>query len=187
MGNSMRFRIWLLTVLLSSQSLSVFGQTPAASGTESTQLSFLEPGRAYLVRFPPDRELFQHTITGTAEVTERSASGEKKNAEQRPFTARVRLDVFKVVGLGGGSWVLMEHPASSEDYARWTGKHRAMAILSLTKTPEPKSDPDAQDRLKQLREAAARDIPTTKTWINLDHAITISELSARSLGIDSDD
>ena len=183
----MLFRIWLFTILLSGQSLSLFGQTPAATSTESTQLSFLKPGSAYLVRFPPGRDLFEHTFTGTTEVTQLSARGEKENVKQRPYTARVRLDIFRVLRLGGGSWVLMEHPASSEDYARWTGKHRAMAILALAKTAEIGNDPDAQDRLKKLREAAARDIGTTKTWVNLNHAVTISELSARSLGIDLDD
>ena len=183
----MFLRIWLLAILLSVPSLSVFGQVPAAPATESAQLSFLEPGRAYLVRFPSDLELFQHVTTGTTEVTQVtqfSAGGERVNVEQRPYTARVRLDIFKVVGLGGGSWVLMEHPASSEDYASWTGKYRATAILSQTESSEPGSNRDAQARLRKLREAAAREIPTTKTWINLDHAITISELSASSLGID---
>ncbi|KAA5536087.1 hypothetical protein FYK55_28240 [Roseiconus nitratireducens] len=176
-----------MTLLLVCNSLSVFGESPIAPDFQPGELSFLKPGHAYIVRFSSGRELFEHTETGMTETFTRTPSGKKENVEPRRYKMSIPLRIFKVVERGGGPWVLMEHPSSSEDYARWSGKHRAIAILSSKQSPVSEDDPDAQDRLKRLREAAARNMPTTQTWINLDHAITIAEVSLRSLGIGSDD
>src|SRR4051812_38411784 len=84
------------------------------------------------------------------------------------------VEVFQVVRFGKGSWVLLKHPSNPDDFPRWSAQRRALAILAGPQAEAIKADPDGQERLKRLREAADVEIPTSETWINLDHAIAIA-------------
>jgi len=86
-------------------------------------------------------------------------------------------DIFRVVRHHEtGSWILVEHPASPADMGTWLLKHWAPFL------PDQSSDISADD-LDRVKEAVAREIKLERTWVNLDHAITVRSVSAQSLGI----
>jgi len=80
------------------------------------------------------------------------------------------------VRFGGGSWVLVRHPANLEDSFKWFGQRRAHAILTSKRADEIKAEPDGEEKVARLREAVQREIETTETWVNLDHAVAIADV-----------
>jgi hypothetical protein len=139
-------------------------QDQPAPPPDRTDLGFLEVGRSYLIRFPDDRHPVQLKESGL--VAQRSGP-------PGTWRANYKIKVFVVRKLGGGSWALLEHPIDPK---------AAMDILSArilladkTKVAELEADPGRKDFLAGRREAARGEVKITKTWINLAHAISISD------------
>jgi hypothetical protein len=87
------------------------------------------------------------------------------------------VEIFRLLRFGGGSWVLLEHPKKTDDVSLWNGKRRAMAQLNDEELLAAlKAGEDGQKRLSQIGELAQREIETTQTWVNLNHAIAITEV-----------
>jgi hypothetical protein len=136
---------------------------PAASSPR-TDLGFLEVGKSYLIRFPADRHPVQLKESGI----EPQPSGPPAT-----WRANFQIDVFVVRKLGGGSWALLEHP---------TDPKVALDVLSArvlladkAAVAEIEADPERKDFLARRREAAKVDLKTTRTWVNLAHAISIAD------------
>ena len=55
-----------------------------------------------------------------------------------------------------------------------------MAIAQLTdeNTQKLESSPGGKEKLAKLQRSAKRRIPTSTTWVNLDHAVAITEISS---------
>jgi hypothetical protein len=101
----------------------------------------------------------------------------KELTGQKYEIKKSKLEVFTIVQLSGDSWAQVEYPERGSDYGNWNLKLNAQAVLadeSLLKTLEEKDG--FKDHLKYFRWAAEQPIATRQTWINLDHAIEISEL-----------
>lgn len=172
----MRSRILPAGLCLLAIPVFLLAQPPAPSAGTSSNTPFLEPGHDYHIGFPEGQNPFVYTASGITESYEKRPDGSKANVRPTPWSMKVSLDLFHVVSLSEGPWVLVEHPANSKDYAAWAGKHRAQFLLS---------DPENLDEqhLARVTESAARQIPLTRTWINTDHAVTIKPVSKQSLGI----
>jgi hypothetical protein len=154
--------------------VSLAAAAPPEGGPSETRFGFLETGRDYVVRFPDGSEIFK---TSRAEMTESSyttATGEKKSGGPVTWNITLNVEVFQVVRFGTGSWVLLRHPSSADDFIRWNAQRRAMAILGGPNVDAIRARPNGQERLTRLKEAAAAKMPTTETWINLDHAVAIA-------------
>jgi hypothetical protein len=93
------------------------------------------------------------------------------------------VDVFQVVRFGGGSWVLLRHPASTDDFSRWSEQRRATAILAGPHVEAIRAKPDGQERLRKLKQAAGAKVPTAESWINLDHAIAIAPVPTEEIDL----
>src|SRR4051794_18468374 len=69
--------------------------------SSASDLGFLEIGRTYFIRFPEGRHPLQVKESGiTAQPSGPPAT----------WRANYQVDQFTVRKLGGGSWVLLEHP-----------------------------------------------------------------------------
>lgn len=156
----------------------------AADGDDTTvtckpppsELSFLEIGRDYVIRFPDDRQVFKTKKSGVTSTSITTNDGKKRAGKPATWTMTLTVDIFNVVKFGGGSWVLLEHPSSPDDFAKWNGKRRAMAQLTEQRVRELESGSEGTERLQKLRTAASRDLRTARTWVNLDHAIAIADV-----------
>lgn len=157
------FSVLFVAVLLSC----VHAEEP----TNSTKpLGFLEIGRDYAVRFPDSYSVFKLTKSGIG----------KGVSPKHPATWKVNLQVnmFTVRKHAHGSWVLLEHPKSLEDAAKWNLHKMAIAQLTKENTQKLESSPDGKAKLAELQKSAKRQIPTSTTWVNLDHAVAINEISS---------
>lgn len=128
-------------------------------------LGFLELGRDYAIRFPDSYSVFKLTKTGI---------GQGKH----PSTWKVNLQVnmFTVRKHAQGSWVLLEHPKSLEDAAKWNLHKMAIAQLTKENTRKLESSSDGKEKLAKLQNSAKQQFQTSTTWVNLDHAVAISEI-----------
>ncbi len=174
----MRFPTFALTVVVAVLCVAhLQAEPPAQDGQAApSELGFLETGKDYVIRFSNDIDLFTMTKSGVSETTYTTENGETKKGRPATWRMTLRVEFFRVVRLGGGSWALLEHPEKKDEIARWNGKRRAMAILGSEAAHELEATPDGKERLERLREAAAREIETTRTWVNLDHAIAITDV-----------
>ena len=134
----------------------------SADGPPQTRgLDFLEPGKAYLIRCPEGSKLFSTTQTGISQTTYVTEDGEKVPGGPATWSATLTMKAFRVVRLSNSSWVLLEHARNIEDAAEWAEQlhaHRAVAGAP------------------SQRSAAKAKIPTVQTWVNLNHAVAISDL-----------
>ena len=128
-------------------------------------LGFLELGRGYAIRFPDSYSVFKLTKTGIGQG--KHPSSWKVNLQVNMFTVRKHAR---------GSWVLLEHPKSLEDAAKWNTHKMAIAQLTEENTRNLKSSPAGKKQLAKLQESAKQQIQTSTTWVNLDHAVAISEI-----------
>jgi hypothetical protein len=145
-------------------------------------LGFLEAGNDYIIRFPDSSNIFKHSMAGVTASTYMTADGKTEKGGPASWNATVTLYVFQVVRAGEGSWVLLRHPKSTEDFARWAGQRRARAILAGPQVKALEGTPEGRARLETLRAAAAAKIPTSETWVNLSHAITIAAMPSEDEG-----
>lgn len=149
--------------------LSIFVMSAAGpSQVPSSSLDFLEVGKPYLIRFPEKSNLFSATTSGVSETTFTTEDGEKVSGSPAIWSATLTITAFRVVLLSKGSWALLEHPESVEDAAQWAQQLRGDSGKSK---PHPgNTDPPVASTSTKLR--------TARTWVNLDHAVAISPLSA---------
>jgi hypothetical protein len=144
-----------------------------AAQAQRVALGFLIPGRNYVISFPSDE---QHFISATL----RDSPNPKRTKEltgQEYEIEKSKLEVFTIVQLSGDSWAQVEYPERGSDYGSWNLKLNAQAVLadeSLLKKLE--EDVGLKDHLRYFRWAAEQPIATRQTWINLNHAIEISDL-----------
>jgi hypothetical protein len=157
--------------------------SPAADAAEVAggPIGFLKPGRDYVIRFAPGSDLFKTTRSGLSETSYTTSDGETRLGKPATWTMTLNVTIFEVLRVGSGSWVLVRHPADSDDFAAWTGQRRAKAILASPRRDEIAAGPDGMERLAKLQEAAEREIKTTETWLNLDHAVTISDVPVEAV------
>jgi len=149
-----------------------------------------------VIRFPEASNIFKTSRVEVTEATTTDADGRKTSAGPVTWNITLSINVFHVVRLGGGSWVLLRHPTDPDDFLRWSSQRRALAILAGPHVRAIGDKPDGPERLKKLREAADARIPTSETWVNLDHAIAIAavptveddpKLSIKSIKFDRKD
>lgn len=159
-------------------------QTSANRSSPTAELGFLEAGHDYIIRFAENSQLFKTSKSGVTSTSYTTDDGEKRAGKPAAWTMTLTVNIFHVVKFGGGSWVLLEHPSSPDDFAKWTGKRRAMAQLTGQYVAKLEADPNGADRLKKLREAASRELPTTTTWVNLDHAVAITDVPTEPVAIE---
>jgi hypothetical protein len=136
-------------------------------------IGFLSPGKSYVISFPSEE---QHFISTTARVSP-NPKRTKELTGQEYEIKKSKLEVFTIVQLSGDSWAEVEYPERGSDYGSWNLKLNAQAVLadeSLLKKLE--EDVGLKDHLRYFRWAAEQPIATRKTWINLNHAIAISDL-----------
>ena len=152
------FSLLCLTILFSG----VQAEEPINS---ERPLGFLELGRDYAIRFPDSYSVFKLTKTGI---------GQGKH----PSTWKVNLQVnmFTVRKQARGSWVLLEHPKSMENAAKWNTHKMAIAQLTNENIRNLDTSLDGKAQLAKLQESAKQQIQTSTTWVNLDHAVAISEI-----------
>lgn len=143
---------------------------------QTDELDFLQPGTDYLIRFPQGNNPFTSTSSGVTSVSFTTEDGETEGERPATWSATLTLEVFRVVRRSRGSWVLLEHPTNPDDFAKWSSKRRAMAILA---DPRTKEAPQFRQQLKALHEDAGTEISTSEIWINLDHAVAISPVRAK--------
>jgi hypothetical protein len=163
-------RLATLALLLAISPSAGVAQGQPPPPPDRTDLGFLEVGRSYLIRFPEDRHPVQ---LKESEITAQ-ASGP-------PATWRMnyQVNVFVVRRLGGGSWALLEHPV---DPKAATDIMSARSLLAdKAQVAKVEADPDRKDFLARRREAARGELKMTQTWINLSHAISISDPPAEEL------
>jgi hypothetical protein len=137
-------------------------EKPAPSAP--SDLGFLEIGRTYFIRFPEG----QHPL----QVKE---SGITAQPSGPPGTWRInyQIDQFTVRKLGGGSWALLEHPVDPKSATEILAARNLMEDKPLV--AEMEADPKRREFLAGRRKAARDELKMTQTWINLAHAITISD------------
>lgn len=175
----MRSRILLAVLFLSAIPVCILAQSAAPVTSTAPDSPFLKPGKDYHIGFPKDRSPFVYSTSGITESYEKQTDGTKANRRPARWSMNVTLDIFHIVQLSRDSWVLVEHPASPKDYSSWIGKHRAALRL------ENANNLDAET-LAYTKASASKDIRVTRTWINIDHAVTIKEVSKDSLSLAAD-
>ena len=134
-------------------------------------LGFLELGKDYRIRFPDSYSAFRYAESGVTQAT--SSDGSSRPAS---WTMDVEIQIFTVRKHAHGAWVLLEHPASVQEATQWN--YHRMALAQLTKHRIEKLQPSADGRaeLERLKRLAAQKIKTSKTWVNMDHAVTVSDV-----------
>ena len=139
-------------------------------------LGFLQAERDYVIVFPEGSNVFKYSTGGVTTSSYKDAEGRTTPGQPVPWNATINLVIFHVVRFGGGSWALVQVPKKPEDYARWLGQRRAMAILASNRVEEIRAKPDGARRLKKIEQAAAEKIPTSEAWLNLGLAVAISDV-----------
>lgn len=172
----MRLRLLLRGLFTGAISMCMLVLQDVPATSAEPELPFLQVGKDYHIGFPKDRSPFVYSTSGITESYEKRPDGTKANRRPAQWSMNVTLDIFHVTQLSAGSWILVEHPASPKDYALWVGKHRA--ALRLTNA----DNLDAES-LAISKTYASKEIRTTRTWINLDHAVTIKPVSKESLNM----
>jgi hypothetical protein len=165
MNRNLGVRLAILALMLAvGFTTAGVAQDPPASSSVKTDLGFLEVGKSYLIRFPEDRHPVQMKESGI----EPQPSG-------APLTwrANFQIDVFVVRKLGGGSWALLEHPIDPK--AALDVLSARSLIADKVAVAKIEADPSRKDFLAKRREAARAELKTTSTWVNLAHAISISD------------
>jgi hypothetical protein len=171
----------LLAAVASPSAPNAYSQTsvdllqPSARDVQpSDGLGFLKVGEDYVIRFSDANNIFKTSRSEITQATTTDSDGQTKSAGPVAWNYTLSLTVFHVVRISGNSWVLLKHPDNPDDFIRWGRQRQAKAILAAAKPNDGVDDPNAQERLKRLREDAAQQIATTQTWINLSHAIAIA-------------
>ncbi|MCA9037369.1 MAG: hypothetical protein KDA91_19670 [Planctomycetaceae bacterium] len=142
--------------------------TGPVRGESSGIPAFLQPGQDYVMKFagPSPFEKSVRISVGTDQA--------ERNGGRR--TKQLAIEVFTIVSRAGGSWVLVEHPKEIDDATKWNAKRVAMASLTPQSIAALQSTEDGRARLEQLRARASVEIETSRTWVNVDHVVTIRKV-----------
>ncbi|MFO0908711.1 MAG: hypothetical protein U0794_10185 [Isosphaeraceae bacterium] len=130
----------------------------------SSDLGFLEVGRAYRIRFPEDRHPVQLRESGIAA---------QPSGPPATWRTRYQIDVFVVRKLGSGSWALLEHPVDPKAATEYAAAQRLLD--NKARVAELERNPERKTYLESRRKIAAGKLAMTQTWINLAHAISIAD------------
>ena len=152
---------------------AVFSGVRAEEPIDSTKpLGFLELGHDYAIRFPDSYSVFTLTKSGISQGKHPST-----------WKVNLRVNMFTVRKHAQGSWVLLEHPKSLEDAAKWNLHKMAIAQLTKENTEKLESTSEGKEKLAKLHESAKRQFETKTTWVNLAHAVAISEIPSEPTGM----
>jgi hypothetical protein len=152
----------MLLVALLRLGPPAFGQAPLL--TSPSDLAFLEIGNTYVITFPEDRHPVKLLESGITPQPSGAPSS---------WRARFLVDQFVVRKLGGGSWVLLEHPVDPKESVDVMSAR--ILLGDKAKLAELEADPSKKKFLEGRREVARRELKTRQTWINLAQAISISD------------
>jgi hypothetical protein len=141
-------------------------------------LGFLQVGRAYLIRFPEERHpaLKRETEIAAATASETDVkTGEVRQRAAQPVTwnMKFQIDVFVVRELGGGPWALLEYPADPK--AAFQISMARHTLADAKKVAEMEKSEKGREALARLREEATRTLETTRTWVNMNYAVSIAD------------
>ncbi|WP_435020835.1 hypothetical protein TA3x_002047 [Tundrisphaera sp. TA3] len=145
---------------------------------KASDLGFLQVGRAYLIRFPEERHPALKRETETAAATTKETdvkTGEVRTRSVQPITwnMKFQIDVFVVRELGGGPWVLLEYPADPK-VALQAGMARH-TLADSKRVAEMEKTEEGREALASVRESADRKLETTRTWVNMNYAVSIAD------------
>lgn len=129
-------------------------ESSVAHRTPTSELGFIEIQRDYIIRFSDDFDFAKARSPGDAP----------------------EVEIFRVLKFGGGSWVLLEYPASPDDVSYWNLQRRAMAQLTEQRVAQLEADPAGAETLQELRNAASRELRTASCWVNLAYAVIIGDV-----------
>jgi hypothetical protein len=171
MNHSLTARIVTAAILLGLSSPLVGmsrGAPPAVpadqtNGGGPSDLGFLKIGHAYFIKFPDE----WHPVLVRESGVFATPTGPSN------WNAKYQIHVFVVKKLGRGSWALLEHPVDPKEALHVTGAR--LQLKDAEKIAKLEETEDGRKKLDQLREKAGRELKTTETWINLAHAISISD------------
>ncbi|WP_143543928.1 hypothetical protein [Rhodopirellula sp. MGV] len=150
--------------------LALFSVTSNAQGPKGT-LTFLQPGDDYTIRFSGDVDLFTKSKSSVA-------YGQTSDGQRIPVTTSIKHTVttFRVIELGPSQWTLLEHPAVLTEAGVWNRKLASAAKLVPATIEKLEETEEGQKRLEKLRQFSEESVETSRTWVNLSHAIAISPL-----------
>ncbi len=165
-------RFWPLALLIASapppgglaQDKPAGEPTPRPAASTPSDLAFLEIGRTYFIRFPEGH----HPM-----ILKESGIAPQPNGPPGTWRITYTIDLYTVRKLGGGSWALLEHPVDPKATTEILAARDLVANKALV--AEIEADPERKEFLAGRREAARGELKMTQTWINLAHAITISD------------
>tara|TARA_A100000171_G_scaffold38106_2_gene37305 strand:+ start:342 stop:863 length:522 start_codon:yes stop_codon:yes gene_type:complete len=150
--------------------LIVFAFSAAAvDGDSPTSLSFLNLDATYVVTFPESANAFRETQSSV-----NLGSVIKDKAPPVQTTVVHQISHFVVKDIGPANWVLLGHASDLYDASKWNGKFEAQSLLNADYISELEQKEGGPQQIDWLKSRAAREIPTTQTWVNLSHALTIS-------------
>lgn len=149
----------------------------SVTATSPCAPDFLKPGHTYYFRFAPGANVFQTTVSSSAPGYFKLPDGTQEPSGSITMKVGYFVEAFRVKRFGGGSWVLLEHPAEHFDYPKWNFKYRAAAELADDHAVAELEKTDAgRERLAKLRELAQQEFKTTGTWINLAYVVAIGDM-----------
>ena len=169
----MRRALLVLVLVLGSPKSPVIAEEASALQSD---LPFLMPNQDYVIRFSESVKIFENVTTEVLQSTSTDEDGNTRPGSPATVTIRLTIDVFTVVKLGKAGWVFLEHPENFDDIGKWSGRCRAKAILSEENIAKLEATPEGKETLNRLRTQAAFEIQTTRTWVNLNHAIAIADV-----------
>ncbi len=148
----------------------------AESPVSTTSLTFLRNGADYTIQFPTHLGAF-------TKETSSVAYGTVSDGQRFPVTTKFThiVSAFTVRELGPSQWALLEHPSSLSDAATWNLKLASAAKLTPENILHFQSTDEGKKRLAQLQKFATAPINTSRTWVNLSHAIAIAPLPTEDI------
>ena len=149
--------------------LAVVGMNPATA-QEADDNPFFNPGSDYIVHFAGETPFRQ---TKGVPLTAEDLKPQGNGVQIKSASVTYGITVFTVVRHGVGSWYLLEHPKKIEDSFKWNFKRLALAALTPDGVKNLSKSDQGLKKLADLRKQAEEEIETTRTWVNIDHAVAI--------------
>jgi hypothetical protein len=162
--------------------LSALSCTVVQADEPPTVIGSLQPGKDYLIKFSAGSDVFELKDEGITESQYTTTDGKKRSGGPVKWSLKATVDIFRLVRFGKDPWVAVEHPAEKSDIIKWNAKRTAMAQLNAENVLHLDSTEDGKQVLERLRMAAAKEITTTVSWINLNYVVAISEVPTQLTG-----
>lgn len=171
MNHSLTSRIVTAAILLgfSSPLVGMSRGAPPADPADQTnrggpsELGFLKIGQAYSIKFPDE----WHPVLVHESGVFATPTGPSN------WNAKYQIHVFVVKQLSQGSWALLEHPVDPKEALDVMSAR--LQLKNAEEVAKHEATEEGRKFLARRREAAGRELKTTETWINLAHAISISD------------